>query len=136
MTATTVLLVIGNLTLGPFAETQQDRTWLAEANSYSSPPSTACNEARECIEIHPFKWTMKQVVCRRAMDQIGIGWRRSINGNNGSITMAGLRWGIFGDYVDVEVSCVEAPEGFRSKRYDFDYSDQVSPSDHPPRKYR
>jgi len=95
-----VLLIIGGLTLGPFWEKPEDADTIRIANQNINNGDGT------------WKWTMPQILCRKMMHEVGVGWRMSLFGDVGWMESDDRDW--LGRRKTVEVRCVVAPPGFRA----------------------
>ena len=128
-----VLLIIGQLYLGPFTATKAELAeWAAvRANTVIERDEMRISYRQktepcpgDCHAMANSDW---QMLCRRAMTQIGIGWRMGLLGEVGWMTSAARGLAGIGKYESIEVRCVETDAAFRSKRYDSGYGDEVKP---------
>ena len=128
-----VLLVIGNLYLGPFIATETELgEWAAvradmvvestgRVTSYRSSTGRCPGDCRAMMN------SDHQMLCRRVMAQIGIGWRMGIDGSVGWMTSTEREWSGVGSYKSVEVRCMSTDPIFRSRREDAGRGDEVKP---------
>lgn len=122
-----VVLVIGQLTLGPFMATPEEVGRWQYVRDNVTRKADGWFECRfptrgdECRAAAFSDYTM---LCRRVMHDIGIGWRLSISGEIGWLISEERETLGFGDKKNVTVECHAAPDGFRQHNDDANYPDE------------